>query len=165
MDTSAPAASATDATVKACAHRSGASTPAVTFTTSLCGMRRRYGQYPAAMRRVVALFLLGALATPTWAAAPTPTPSALPPAQGVNVQPDAKDPHRSKSGTFLELGTITPGVAIADALVLRSTFDVPAQVDLYPADAQPAVGGGFGFSAKNEPRKQVGAWLKLSTSR
>src|SRR3954447_4929899 len=127
-------------------------------------MTRPYGQYPAAMRRVLALLLLAALATPA-AAGPTPTPSPLQPAQGVNVQPDAKDPHRSKSGSFLELGTITPGVAVADTLVIRSTFDVPARVDLYPADAQPAVGGGFGFSAENAPQKQVGRWLKLSTRR
>ena len=120
------------------------------------------------MRRVLVLLLLagtvgpaGALAAPT----PTPSPSPLQPAQGVNVQPDAKSLHRSKSGTFLELGTVRLGVPVTDALVIRSTFDIPTAVDLYPADAQPAVGGGFGFSARKDTPKQVGAWLKLSANR
>lgn len=118
------------------------------------------------MRRVLSLLLVASLFGSAGAmAAPTPTPSPLQPAQGVNVQPDAKSPHRSKSGTFLELGTVRPGVPIADALVIRSTFDVPTAVDLYPADAEPAVGGGFGFSARKDAPKQVGAWLKLSSAR
>jgi hypothetical protein len=124
------------------------------------------------MRRVAVLLLLAGLAlageVPTAAvAAPTPTPSptALAPSRGVNVQPAPKTAHRSKSGTFLELGTVKLGVAVTDTLVLRSTFDVPTVVDVYPADAQPAVGGGFGFSARKDARKQVGAWLKLSSAR
>jgi hypothetical protein len=120
------------------------------------------------MRRVVTLLLLAGLAAPAAALAaptPTPTPTALQPAQGVNVQPDAKSPHRSKSGTFLELGTVAPGVAMTDTVIIRSTFDVPTAVDLYPADAKPAVGGGFGFGARGDTSSQVGAWLKLSTSR
>jgi hypothetical protein len=121
------------------------------------------------MRRLLTLLLVAGLAGSAGAVAAAPTPSPSPPvlqaAQGVNVQPDAKSPHRSKSGTFLELGTVRPSVALTDTLVIRSTFDVPAAVDLYPADAQPAVGGGFGFGGRRDKPKQVGAWLKLSSSR
>jgi hypothetical protein len=119
------------------------------------------------MRRVLAVVVLAGLAFPIAAsAAPTPSPSpALEAARGISITPEANSPHRSKSGSLLELGTVKPGVAVLDTVVVRSTFDTPADVDLYPADAQPAVGGGFGFSARTDHPMQVGAWLRLALHR
>jgi hypothetical protein len=123
------------------------------------------------MRRVPAVLVLVALALPRLAlpaiAAPTPTPTPPPveAVQGVNLTPDPNSPHASKSGTFLELGTVKLGAPLTDTVILRSTFDADNAVDLYPADAQPAVGGGFGFGARTDRPTQVGAWLKLSAAR
>ena len=120
------------------------------------------------MRRVLALVVAAALLVPGAAAAvttPTPSPSPLEAVQGVSLTPDPRSPHRNRSGTFLELGTVTFGRPLVDSLILRSTFDVPTDVDVYPADAQPAVGGGFGFGARTDSPKQVGAWTKLSAKR
>jgi hypothetical protein len=119
------------------------------------------------MRRVLAVVLLAGLAFPIAAsAAPTPTPSpALEAARGISVTPQPKSPHRSTSGSFLELGTVQPGVPVLDTVDVRSTFDTPADVDVYPADAEPAVGGGFGFSARTDHPTEVGAWLHLALHR
>lgn len=120
------------------------------------------------MRRLVTLALLAVLISPGVAqAAPTPSPSPSPTqeaqaGQGVNVTPDPASPHRSKSGTFLELGTVQPGVPVNDAIVVRSTFSTPQSVSLYAADGEPAVGGGFGFSGRTETPTQVGAWLTVA---
>ncbi|GAC1611468.1 MAG: hypothetical protein NVS3B26_24640 [Mycobacteriales bacterium] len=93
------------------------------------------------------------------ASSPNPTPSAP---QGVSVTPATDSPHRSKSGSFLELGTVVLGQPVHDVVLVRSTFDRPQQVSLYGADAQPAVGGGFGFAASSDKETQVGAWLRLT---
>jgi len=118
------------------------------------------------MRRLSALVLLLALAGPAQAGvAPTPAPTAEPePTQGVNVVPDTKSPHRSTSGTFLEFGTVTPARPVADAVLVKSTFDTERAVSVYPADATPAVGGGFGFGGRQDQTREVGAWLRLAAT-
>ncbi|MCU1673154.1 MAG: hypothetical protein JWN77_1267 [Frankiales bacterium] len=116
------------------------------------------------MRRLPALLLLVGLLSPAAAsAAPTPSPTPDPAAagRGVNVVPDPSSPHRSRSGTFLELGRVALGTPVADAVLLRSTFEIPTEVALYAADATPAVGGGFGFDSRTDPASEVGAWLSL----
>ncbi|GAC1441302.1 MAG: hypothetical protein NVSMB55_08660 [Mycobacteriales bacterium] len=102
------------------------------------------------------------LTAPATAAPPAPSPSSLP--QGVSVIPAPGSPHRSKSGSFLELGTVDFGRPVTDAVVLRSTFDHAQDVYLYAADAQPAVGGGFGFGARADKPAEVGSWLRLSVT-
>jgi hypothetical protein len=117
------------------------------------------------MRRVSVLaLLLGLLAPVASHAAPTPTPTPeLEAGRGVSVTPAPNSAHRSKSGTFLEMGTISFGKAIADAILVRSTFEQPEVISLYTADAKPAVGGGFGFGASTDQPKEVGRWLTLGS--
>lgn len=119
------------------------------------------------MRRPTALaLLLGVLLAGGAQAAPTPSPTPeLEAGRGVDVTPDPASTHRSRSGSFLELGTVRLGTAIEDAVVVRSTFDTPQVVEVYAADAKPAVGGGFGFDARNDPATEVGAWLTPGRSR
>lgn len=119
------------------------------------------------MRRALVLALLAGLGLSPLAAAapsPSPSPSVLAPARGISVTPDPASPRRSKSGSFLELGTVSRGVRVADVVVVRSTFDSPRDVALYAADASPAVGGGFGFSGRSDRMTQVGAWLRVERS-
>ena len=115
------------------------------------------------MRRLLALAVLVAVSTAGAPAASAQTPPA--PAEGVNVVPDPDSPRRSEAGTIAELGTVSPGQPLTDAVVVRSSFSEPREVFLYAADAQPATGGGFGFSARDEPQEQVGAWLRLAQDR
>jgi hypothetical protein len=115
------------------------------------------------MRRLLALAALVAVSA---AAAPlvhAQTPPA--PAQGVNVVPDPASTRRSEAGTLAELGTVVLGQPLVDAVVVRSSFDEPREVLLYAADAEPAVGGGFGFSERDAAQEQVGAWLRLEQER
>lgn len=113
------------------------------------------------MRRLVVLALLvGALTTPALAQTPPPAP-----AQGVNVQPDPASTRKSEAGTLAELGDVPPGRPVTDAVIVRSSFDEPREVLLYAADAQAAVGGGFGFTARTDPQQQVGRWLVLEQTR
>jgi hypothetical protein len=115
------------------------------------------------MRRLVVLAaLVGLLGAPTAAAAQESPPA---PAQGINVTPDPASPRKSEAGTLAELGTVEPGEPIRDGVLVRSSFDVPTEVLLYAADAIPAVGGGFGFTAQNDPQTQVGRWLLLEQTR
>lgn len=103
--------------------------------------------------------------TPPAAGAPSPSPSAqLQPGEGVSVVPAQESTHRSASGTFLELGTVPLGRAIDDTVVVKSTFSTPQRFLVYPADATPAVGGGFGFGARTDVAKQVGAWLRVGAA-
>ncbi len=54
-ETGAPALSAVAATVNACAHRSGASAPAVALTTSVGGMRHSIGSQGPVVRKGVSV--------------------------------------------------------------------------------------------------------------
>jgi hypothetical protein len=115
------------------------------------------------MRRLVVLAALAGTLLSLTPATAAPTPPA--PAQGINVTPDPASTRKSDAGTLAELGTVPPGQPLSDAVLVRSSFDEPREVLLYPADAQPAVGGGFGFSAQDEPQEQVGRWLRLAQRR
>lgn len=113
-----------------------------------------------AMPRLLVLAVLaGVLTSPALAQTPPPA------AQGVNVAPDPASTRKSSAGTLAELGTVTPGRAVTDAVVVRSSFADAREVLLYPADAQPAVGGGFGFLGRDDPQQQVGSWLRLAQGR
>lgn len=109
---------------------------------------------------LAALVAVGAAAVPTVQAQ---TPPAA--AEGVNVMPDPASARKSQAGTIAELGTVVLGEPVVDAVVVRSSFDEPREVLLYAADAQPAVGGGFGFSERGAAQEQVGAWLRLEQER
>jgi hypothetical protein len=61
------------------------------------------------------------------------------------------------------MGTIRPGVPINDKVLLRSTFEEPAAISLYAADAKPAVGGGFGFTGNTDKPTEVGRWLTVGS--
>lgn len=115
------------------------------------------------MRRLLVLVaLLGVLTGTTAGAGTTAPPEA---AQGINVVPDPASTRKSEAGTLAELGTVQPGTPVQDGVVVRSSFDEPRDVLLYAADAQPAVGGGFGFSAREDEQEQVGRWLRLAQER
>jgi hypothetical protein len=128
-------------------------------------LRRGRSRTLPAMRRLLGLVAtISVLAGGSAVAAPAPTP--LPaPAQGINVTPDPDSTRKSDAGTIAELGTVQPGQPVHEAVLVRSSFDEPREVLLYAADAQPAVGGGFGFRTRDETQQQVGRWLKLAQSR
>ena len=97
------------------------------------------------------------------AATPSPTPRPAAAGQrGVSVTPVANDKYASASGTHLEMGSLTPGTVIHDRVRILNIGPDRLPVDLYGADAIPALNGGFGFSAENEPTKDVGAWIHLA---
>jgi hypothetical protein len=124
------------------------------------------------MHRVVRLAaVLGATvitaAAPAWAApasaATSPSPSPTPFVQtGVSVTPVPHDHFASSSGTHLEMGGVTPGTPIRDKVRILNIGPDSLAVDLYAADAIPAVNGGFGFSNLGEPTKDVGSWIHLA---
>jgi hypothetical protein len=84
---------------------------------------------------------------------------------GVSVTPVPGDRFASKSGTHLELGLVNPGVPFADRVRILNVGSDRATIDVYPADAVPALNGGFGFSAKGQPTHEVGAWIHLAATR
>ena len=97
------------------------------------------------------------------AARPSPTPSPPPTGQeGVSVTPVPHDHFASGSGTHLEMGNVTPGVAIHDKVRVLNLGSKALPIDLYAADAIPALNGGFGFSAESEHSRDVGAWITLA---
>jgi hypothetical protein len=123
------------------------------------------------LRVTVALgTLLAALATataamPASAATPTPTPTPSSSAfqqTGVSVTPVPHDTYASTSGTHLELGDVTPGSRVRDRVRILNIGPDPLPVDLYAADAIPAVNGGFGFTARTEATNDVGSWIHLA---
>ena len=99
------------------------------------------------------------------AATPRPTPAPAPQAagqQGVSLTPLKHDHYASESGTHLEMGDVTPGVAIHDKVRVLNLGGKPLPIDLYAADAIPALNGGFGFSAESERARDVGSWITLA---
>jgi hypothetical protein len=60
------------------------------------------------------------------------------------------------------MGKLTPGTVIHDRVRILNIGPSRLPVDLYGADAIPALNGGFGFSAENEQAKDVGAWIHLA---
>ena len=113
------------------------------------------------MRRTLlaaVLVVLSAVAPPS-AGSAAASPSAP---GGVSVVPVDDSPYRSETGQFIELGTVRPGVVLSDQLLVRTSSDVPQDVVIYPVDAAPALGGGLGYSEREQTPTQVGAWLSLS---
>ncbi len=109
------------------------------------------------MRRVLLLLLL-ALCVPGVALA-QPGP------QGVGVVPAPDDPHRSGSGTFLEIGTVKKGVPVVGTVVVRNQGTSPRLVLLYASDAIPSRGGGFAFTDRLADDDEVGSWMRLAADR
>lgn len=87
------------------------------------------------------------------------------PGQGINVIPDKDSSRKSESGELAELGTVQVGQTLRDAVLVRSSLNEPKEILLYAADAEPAVGGGFGFAAQDATQRQVGSWLRLVQTR
>lgn len=106
------------------------------------------------MRRTLLLLLLLVLAVPA-AAQTTDAP------QGVGVVPTPGSPFASDSGTFVELGTVTPPAPVTGSLLVQNQGTTARRVFLYAADAVPSRGGGFGFTARDAADTQVGSWLSL----
>lgn len=98
------------------------------------------------------------LAVPAVAATPSQQ-------SGVSVTPVPGDRFASKSGTHLELGVVTPGAPLDDRVRILNVGSDPATIDLYPADAIPALNGGFGFTAEGQPTHDVGSWIRLAANR
>lgn len=84
---------------------------------------------------------------------------------GVSVTPVPGDRYASASGTHLELGLVRPGAPFTDRVRVLNVGADPLTVDLYAADAIPAVNGGFGFSARGQRTHDVGAWIHLAATR
>ena len=81
---------------------------------------------------------------------------------GVSVVPAEGSPYRDPTGQFIELGTVRPGTVLSDELLVRTSSSVPQDVLLYPVDAAPALGGGLGYSEREQTPTQVGSWVTLS---
>ncbi|MCU1693564.1 MAG: putative protein of unknown function cell surface [Frankiales bacterium] len=113
--------------------------------------------YPPPVRRTLLLLLL-VLLVPAGASAQVPDGP-----QGVGVVPAPDDPRRSPSGTFLELGRVQAGVAVVGTVVVRNQGSASRLVLLYASDALPSRGGGFAFTDRLAPDKEVGRWLTLAT--
>jgi hypothetical protein len=111
-----------------------------------------------------ALPLLGLLAVATSVAAPVAR-AADDQQPRISVTPVPGDPFASKSGTHLELGLVNPGVALVDRVRVLNVGAGAATIDIYAADAVPALNGGFGFSAEGQPTHEVGAWIHLAATR
>lgn len=84
---------------------------------------------------------------------------------GVSVTPVPGDRFASTSGTHLELGVVRAGVPFDDRVRILNVGSDPVTIDVYPADAIPALNGGFGFSAEHEPTHDVGSWIRMAASR
>lgn len=80
----------------------------------------------------------------------------------MSVTPVPHDKYASSSGTHLEMGDVTPGTPIHDKVRVLNIGPNRLAVDLYAADAIPAVNGGFGFTAAGDTPTQVGAWIHLA---
>jgi len=78
------------------------------------------------------------------------------------VTPLRHDQYASESGTHLEMGDVTPGTPIHDKVRVLNLGASPLPIDLYAADAIPALNGGFGFSAESDRARDVGAWITLA---
>jgi hypothetical protein len=84
---------------------------------------------------------------------------------GVSVTPVPGDRFASKSGTHLELGVVNPSRPFEDRVRILNVGSAAATIDVYPADAVPAMNGGFGFTAEGQPTHDVGAWIHLAAKR
>lgn len=84
---------------------------------------------------------------------------------GVSVTPVPGDKFASKSGTHLELGLVNPGAPLDDRVRILNVGSNPTTIDVYPADAIPALNGGFGFSAEGEQTHDVGSWIRMAATR
>jgi len=84
---------------------------------------------------------------------------------GVSVTPVPGDKFASKSGTHLELGVVTPGAPFDDRVRILNVGSDSVSIDVYPADAVPALNGGFGFTAEGQPTHDVGAWIRMAATR
>lgn len=126
-------------------------------------MRRGCARTLPPMRRLVCVLVVLLFAQVS--AAGGATAQAPEPGRGIDVSPDPASPRKSPAGTLAELGELQPGQPLQDAVIIRSNLPDPQEVYVYSADAIPAVGGGFGFDARTEPKEQVGAWLTLDVER
>lgn len=116
------------------------------------------------LKRLAALLgVTVAVATTPALAASTPTPAPAAPGQtGVSVTPVPHDKYASASGTHLEMGDLPLGAVVRDKVRVLNIGPDRLPIDLYGADAIPAVNGGFGFSAESETTKDVGSWIHLA---
>lgn len=105
------------------------------------------------------------LAPPALAQTAPPSQSAEPVPRGIAISPLEGTPGRSASGSHFELGDVAIGRRVHGELLARNIGDTVETGDLYAADALPARGGGFGFSARTEKPKDVGAWITIDTRR
>jgi hypothetical protein len=120
----------------------------------------------AARRRGIAVALAAALLTVLSVAMSAPSSAASGQQQsGVSVTPVPGDRFASASGTHLELGVVTLNRPFDDRVRILNVGSDPATIDVYPADAVPALNGGFGFSAEGQPTHDVGAWIHLAATR
>ena len=86
----------------------------------------------------------GAEATPTWAIAPAVTKS-------------------SPNARALFDVVVGAGQPLQDVVVLANLSDQPLTFDLYAADARSTSAGAFALLLRNQPRRDVGAWITLPT--
>ena len=116
------------------------------------------------MRVIAGLVVSGvvACATPALAAFVEASPSQQ---SGVSVTPVPGDRFASKSGTHLELGLVDKGAPFDDRVRILNVGTDPVTIDVYPADAIPALNGGFGFTAKSQATHDVGAWIHMAADR
>jgi hypothetical protein len=95
---------------------------------------------------------------------PSPTPTLRVSPGGVAVVPAPTSTHVAGQGQSLDFGSVNPGQTVTDDVLVRNVGDTPTRVQLYVADAGPAVGGGLAFGLRTDTPKQMGAWSSLSVS-
>lgn len=77
------------------------------------------------------------------------------------LRPAHSDPARPETkGYFILDGT--PGSTLEDTVVVRNSGAIPGTVRLFPVDAATGQNGGSAFPSETAPRRDVGAWIRMS---
>ena len=110
------------------------------------------------MRRLALLLAATTLlaVAPVTLAAPSPSPG------GVSVVPDPASQHQNADRNSFRVSGLRPGQGFTDAVFVANSTKDAVTVALYPADGIKAQGGGYGYSNRQDPVRDVGAWLRLS---
>src|SRR5262245_50526552 len=115
------------------------------MTRTLVGRRKPLGR-GMALATLVAAFVSVAPATTAWASGPT---FALKP-----VEPTA-------TGYFVFRGQ--PGKTVHAAVRVRNVGDAAGRTSLYAVDATTGQTSGAVYRSRGEPKRSVGAWVRLAT--
>lgn len=80
----------------------------------------------------------------------------------IGMRPAPRDPLQPVTRSYYVYNS-TPGAILHDQLLIANTGTAPGIVDLYGVDATTGATSGTVYEARQEPRRDVGKWLKLAT--